>query len=96
VCETVYESECETSFHEHEIKEDTPNCRIMQVEKCRDVTKGFTTEQECDKWPKQVCELTQEVNKRYSPQTEVSETMARLYLFYLFSSREYFIKLYHI
>ena len=31
VCETVYESECETSYHEHEVEEDTPSCRIMQV-----------------------------------------------------------------
>lgn len=70
VCETVYESECMTSFDEHEVMEDAPECQIMQVEKCRDETKGFRTEEVCEKWPKQVCTLEQKVNKRYSPKTE--------------------------
>ena len=54
MCETVFESECQTSFDEHEIMEDTPECQIMQVEKCREETKGFRTDEVCDKWPKQV------------------------------------------
>ncbi len=33
VCETVYESECSTSYHEHEVEEDVPDCRMMQVTK---------------------------------------------------------------
>ena len=54
MCETVYESECMTSFDEHEVMEDAPECQIMQVEKCRDETKGFRTDEVCEKWPKQV------------------------------------------
>ena len=50
----MFESECQTSFDEHEIMEDTPECQIMQVEKCREETKGFRTDEVCDKWPKQV------------------------------------------
>ena len=42
VCETVYESECETSYHEHEVEEDTPSCRIMQVTNVL-ISKSFLT-----------------------------------------------------
>ena len=31
VCETVYESQCETTFEEHEVMEDKPECQTMQV-----------------------------------------------------------------
>ncbi len=70
VCETVYESECATTYHEHEVEEDTPNCRVMQVRKCREVTQGYTTEEQCDLWPKQVCELEKKTVVRTSPETE--------------------------
>ena len=41
------------------------------MEKCRDVTQGYTTQQECDKWPQQICQLEKKVVKKYSPETEV-------------------------
>ena len=41
------------------------------MEKCRDVTQGYTTQQECDKWPQQVCELEKKTVKKYSPETQV-------------------------
>ena len=41
------------------------------MEKCREVTQGYTTSQECDKWPQQVCELSKQTVKKYSPETEV-------------------------
>ena len=31
VCEAVFETECKTSYHEHEVEEDEPDCRIMMV-----------------------------------------------------------------
>ena len=31
VCEQVSETECLTNYHEHEVEEDEPNCRIMMV-----------------------------------------------------------------
>jgi len=70
VCEPVFESECRTSYHVHEVEEDKPNCVIMQVEKCKDVTIGYSTERKCDKWPKQVCNVTTEVSKRVTPDTK--------------------------
>ena len=41
------------------------------MEKCRDVTQGYTTQQECDKWPQQICQLEKKDVKKYSPETEV-------------------------
>ena len=41
------------------------------MEKCREVTQGYTTSQECDKWPQQVCSLSKQTVKKYSPETEV-------------------------
>ena len=30
-CETVYETECATTYHLHEVEEDSPNCKIQMV-----------------------------------------------------------------
>jgi len=70
VCEKVYESECETTYHVHEVEEDTPVCETQMMEKCREVTQGYSTKQECDKWPQQVCNLEKKKVKKYSPETE--------------------------
>jgi len=70
VCETVYESECETHYHIHEVEDDTPDCKVVLEEKCHDVTQGYTTKQECSKWPKQVCSLSKSNVKKYSPETQ--------------------------
>ena len=31
VCETVYETECQTSYHLHEVEEDQPKCTTQLV-----------------------------------------------------------------
>ena len=31
VCETVYETECQTSYHLHEVEEDVPKCETQMV-----------------------------------------------------------------
>ena len=31
VCETVYESECKTTHHLHDVEEDKPNCTVIMV-----------------------------------------------------------------
>jgi len=74
VCEAVFETECKTSYHEHEVEEDEPDCRIMMIEKCQDVTLGYSTEKQCDKWPKTVCELNKVTRKRYTPETKCDKT----------------------
>lgn len=70
VCEKVFESECATKYHVHEIEEDKPNCTIQMMEKCRTVTVGYTAEQKCDKWPQQVCSLDKVTSKRTTPETK--------------------------
>ena len=42
------------------------------MEKCRDITVGYTTEQKCDKWPQQVCTLDKVISKNTTPDTKVS------------------------
>merc|ERR1711992_90221 len=51
-CETVYESQCETRYQEHDVSDDVVECETIQDEKCEDVTQGYTTEQKCTKWPR--------------------------------------------
>jgi len=70
VCETVFEAECKTTYHVHEVEEDQPNCNIQMMEKCRDITIGYTTEQKCDKWPQQVCTLEKVMSKSTTPETK--------------------------
>ena len=45
---------CETRYHEHDVEDDIVDCETIQEEKCEDVTQGYTTEQKCTKWPRQV------------------------------------------
>ena len=40
-CKTVYESNCETSYHEHEVEDDVVDCVEEYEEKCEDVTQGM-------------------------------------------------------
>ena len=48
------------------------------MEKCRDVTQGYTTQKECDKWPQQVCNLEKKTVKKYSPETQVRRLILRI------------------
>ena len=66
-CRTVYESQCETRFHEHDVQDDVVDCETVYEEKCEDVTQGYTTEQKCTRWPKQECQTRRENVKKYSP-----------------------------
>ena len=40
-CITVYESICETSYHEHNVEDDVVDCVEEYEEKCVDVTQGM-------------------------------------------------------
>lgn len=77
-CKTVYESQCETRYHEHEVEDDVVECETIQEEKCQDVTQGYTTEQKCTKWPKQVCDKQTRVVKKYTPETECKKVPREL------------------
>ena len=77
-CKTVYESECETRYHEHDVEDDVVTCETIQEEKCEDVTQGYTTEKKCTKWPKQVCTSEKKNVKKYSPETECKKVQREL------------------
>ena len=77
-CRTVYESQCETKYHEHNVEDDVVECETIQEEKCEDVTQGYTTEKKCTKWPKQVCKSEKKQVKKYSPETECKKVPREL------------------
>lgn len=66
---TVYESHCTTTYHEHDVVDDVPNCQTIHDEKCEDVTQGYTTERKCHKWPRVVCNPTKEPVTKRTPHT---------------------------
>lgn len=77
-CTTVYESECSTKQHVHEVEEDVVNCVVEQMEKCRDVTQGYTTTKVCDKWPVNRCSIDKKTVKKYSPETKCHKVPTEL------------------
>lgn len=77
-CKTVYESMCETRYHEHDVEDDVVECETIQDEKCEDVTQGYTTEKKCTKWPRQVCKTDKKNVKKYSPETECKKVPREL------------------
>ena len=77
-CKTVYESQCQTRYHAHDVEDDIVKCETIQEEKCEDVTQGYTTEQKCTKWPKEVCDKTTEPVTKYSPETDCKKVPRQL------------------
>ena len=69
-CRTVYDTVCETSQEVHEVVDDVVKCRTENVEMCKDVTNGFITENKCELWPQEKCDVTQETVKKYSPKVQ--------------------------
>jgi len=69
-CTTEYRSECTTRYHEHEVEEDRPVCQEEQEEKCETKTQGYSTTEECTKWPVMKCSLETKVVKKYTPETD--------------------------
>jgi len=68
-CSTEYRSECMTRYHEHDVEEDHPTCREEFEEKCQEVTQGYSTNEECTKWPITKCTLEKKMVKKYTPET---------------------------
>jgi len=77
-CKTVYESNCETSYHEHEVEDDVVDCVEEYEEKCEDVTQGYSTTQECSRWPVTRCTNEKKLVKKYTPQTECKKVPREL------------------
>ena len=76
--DTLVDTQLLNRYHEHEVEDDVVDCETIQEEKCEDVTQGYTTEQKCTKWPKQVCSATKAVVKKYTPETECKKVPREL------------------
>ena len=57
-------------YQEHDVNDDIAECEDEIEEKCEDVTQGYTTEQQCTKWPVRKCNVAASKNKKYSPITD--------------------------
>merc|ERR1712058_140520 len=55
ICRTEYISECSTRNDPHVVEDDVASCRTVKEEKCENVQNGYTTEEKCTKWPREVC-----------------------------------------
>jgi len=70
-CKTVYESHCETSYHPHAVEDDVVECVEEFEEKCVPVTQGYTTENQCSKWPVTRCKpVTRVPVTKHTPDTK--------------------------
>merc|ERR1712135_57728 len=69
-CTTEYTSECTTRYEQHDVADDTANCEDIYEEKCEDVTQGYSTTQQCTKWPVKKCRVENGQVKKFSPVTE--------------------------
>merc|ERR1712073_177281 len=67
ICRTEYESECWTKQEVHDVEDDVVTCETIYEEKCEDETSGYTTNTKCSKWPKEVCSVSKQQVKKYSP-----------------------------
>ena len=77
-CRTIYESQCETRYHPHEVEDDVVDCETVYDQKCEDVTQGYTTEQKCTKWPRQVCAKRKELVLKHTPESKCKKVPREL------------------
>merc|ERR1711936_535991 len=77
-CKTVYESNCETRYHPHEVEDDVVECETVQEEKCEDVTQGYTTENKCSKWPVTRCSKETKTVVKHTPETDCKKVPREL------------------
>ena len=57
-------------YHEHDVEDDVVQCETIQEEKCIEVTSGYTTANDCKKWPREVCTVTKELKTKFNPVTK--------------------------
>ena len=69
VCKTEYETWCMTNQRVHEVDDDVPDCKTEVMKKCKEVTQGYQTKEECDEWPVQRCSLTKQKVRKYTHET---------------------------
>lgn len=61
---------CETRHEVHEVKDDVVNCKTVYEQDCKDITQGYSTHQECKKWPRVECDKQNIAVKKITPISE--------------------------
>ena len=69
-CRTAHETRCETRNHIHNVIDDVVSCRTVFETDCKDVTSGYTTTEECTKWPKVKCDVKKLDKTKVTPISE--------------------------
>jgi len=69
-CRTVYDTECSTLQKVHEVEDDVTNCTTIYEKKCAPVVLGLKTEEKCDSWPVEKCQLSKQKVKKFTPETK--------------------------
>lgn len=41
ICNTYYETNCETTYKTYDVEQDEPECRMELVKKCEDVNRNY-------------------------------------------------------
>ena len=60
------------------MEEDRPKCQEVYEEKCESKTQGYSTTEECSKWPITKCTLETTTVKKYTPETDCKKTPFQL------------------
>ena len=69
LCRTVYETEGWTKHKVHEVEDEVAVCETQEEEDCHDVVSGYTTSQQCTKYPVEKCRLEKRKTKKVTPET---------------------------
>ena len=65
-------------YHEHDVEDDVVDCIDEVEEKCESKTQGYSTTEECTKWPVRKCSVEKKNAKKYSPNTECKKVPIEL------------------
>merc|ERR1712106_1176672 len=71
-------SECWTKNDPHIVEDDVPSCRTEYEEKCIETQSGYVTEQDCKKWPREVCTVKKELRAKFNPVTKCEKVPQEL------------------
>ena len=52
------------------MEDDVTTCETQTMRKCKEVTEGYTTREQCDEWPVERCSVSRQKVKKYTPETE--------------------------
>ena len=58
--------------------DDIPDCHEIKEYKCRPISKGYKTEEDCKEWPVQKCSVKSEWVKKVTPETKCHKVPKKL------------------